>query len=153
MRAKRGFTLVEMLTVLVIVSVLMGLISAALSSARAKGHKVKVQTFISQLSIAINSYELNFGDYPPGNGDLASSEQLYAALSSPRFPARVSFKESELGDTNNNKKPEIIDFWGNPIFYSHHRTYNGEPRAGSYRLISAGPDGEFSTSDDVTNFQ
>ena len=75
---------------------------------------------------------------------------------------------------------ELVDKWGTPVAYFHHRDYDrvevrnlgrirGEVntikakpwkdargrwyRRNGFQIISAGPDGEFNTDDDVTNFQ
>ena len=78
---------------------------------------------------------------------------------------------------------EIPDAWGNPIAYLHHRDYGGTARAyvtldpstgeeihgqaralrdeklgrfyqhASFQLLSAGPDGQFGTEDDLASFQ
>ena len=43
---------------------------------------------------------------------------------------------------------QLLDSWGNQLWYDCPGTYNPD----SYDLISAGPDGEFWTSDDITNW-
>ena len=77
---------------------------------------------------------------------------------------------------------EVTDDWGNPVAYQHHRDYGRrdvyvtfDPNTGetlesvlvaaknsktkryhqprSFQLVSAGPDGEFGTEDDIANFK
>jgi len=62
---RRGFTLVEMLTVIVIISILAGLIAGGAISARSAARRAVIVTDIQQLAISLENYKNEFGEYPP----------------------------------------------------------------------------------------
>lgn len=64
-RPRRGFTLVEMLAVVLIIGILAGLITAAAIKAKDRAKLTVVKLEVSQLDMAINSYKDKYGDYPP----------------------------------------------------------------------------------------
>lgn len=66
-RANRGagFTLVEILVVIVIIGLLAGISSTVLISARNAARSSVVATQMSQLSMALDEYKNQFGEYPP----------------------------------------------------------------------------------------
>lgn len=153
MRSRAGYTLIELLVVIAIITTLAGLLLAGISAARGRGGITKTKAFILRLDLAIKQYETDYGDYPPGSGGVASAEGLYAVLSSPNWRGRQEFAPDEIADTNGNGRMELVDHWGRPISYYHHRSYSGPPRETTFRLISPGPDGKEGTDDDVTNFK
>lgn len=61
----RGFTLVELLTVVVIIGILIALISAATITARARAREAAIYTQIKQLEAALMEYKNQFGEFPP----------------------------------------------------------------------------------------
>ena len=69
--ARRGFTLVEILTVVLIISLLLGLITAAIVPARARVKIWRMQAEIKQMELAIERVktELGGGEYPPDGAD------------------------------------------------------------------------------------
>lgn len=70
-RANRGagFTLVEILVVIVIIGLLAGITSTVLVSARKSARGAVVATQMAQLSMALDEYKNQFGEYPPDFGD------------------------------------------------------------------------------------
>ena len=64
-RARRGFTLVELLTVVVIIGILASLITAAAIMARTAALNAAVAVKISDVSIAVESYKSENREYPP----------------------------------------------------------------------------------------
>ncbi|GEM_PF-1424305 len=65
-RARSGFTLVELLVVMAILLVLAGLLFPAIFSARAKARSVRCQSQLRQIGFAIMEYaDTNKGLYPP----------------------------------------------------------------------------------------
>ncbi len=203
--SRAGFSLVELLAVIIIISLLVAfLIPNLLSSQEAVNSKM-TQTWLDQVSAEISAYEREKGDFPPStfprkldpkpSKTNMGVESLLIAL----MPADGSYLASgdygdRLGNTDgdDSKKPhsrfkssdvfELCDHWDNPIAYLHRRDYEkggtyltysdeasdwieekvvgavnpttGSPyRMDSFQLISAGPDGQFGTLDDIGNFK
>lgn len=146
-------TLMELIVVMAIISMLSGLlISGVMAALRRKGVGV-TKAFITRLDLAIRQYETDYGDFPNGAGGISSAEALRRALGSPSWRGQQEFEKSEAADTDDDGKLEVVDYWGRPLSYFHHRCYSGPPRAASFRLISAGLDGEEGTADDIKNFE
>jgi len=61
----QGFTLVELLTVMVIIGLLMGLISVAVIAARMRARIAATGVEIANLQTSLQNYRSQFGDYPP----------------------------------------------------------------------------------------
>ena len=64
----------------------------------------------------------------------------------------ISLQKRELDDIDFDGVKEIVDPWGLPLRYLHHRHYDDEPGRGKYRLSSIGPDGRPDTKDDRRNW-
>lgn len=64
-RRRAAFTLVELLTVIVIIGILAGLITAAAIPARNAARRAVIKTEIAQLELALDAYKNKYGDYPP----------------------------------------------------------------------------------------
>jgi len=62
---RRGFTLVELLVVIVVIAVLMGLLLPALNSVRIKAKEATVVVEIKQLESAITAFKAKYGVEPP----------------------------------------------------------------------------------------
>lgn len=71
--ASGGFTIVELLTVMVIVGVLVAMVTAAAHFARLAAMQADINAEIGQLSSALKLYKSQLGEYPPdSNQDEAS---------------------------------------------------------------------------------
>lgn len=96
--SQRGFTLIEMMTVITIIVILAGITVAGMSYITDKQANAKAKVDIELLSSAIEKYKLDYGDYPgfAENTDPAGdiSEELYNAL----FYDGWNYKENEAGD-------------------------------------------------------
>ena len=139
--------------VVFIISLLSSMLVGAVMVAGRKRGVVRAQALITRLDLAASQYENAFGDYPSGAGGVSSAEDLLACLSSRAWIARQEFDPDELADTDGNGRKEIIDHWGRPVSYYHHRSYVGPPRELSFRIISSGPDGVEGNADDVSNYK
>ncbi len=109
----RGFTLVEMLVVIAIISVLAGLVLASVTAARRYADLKATQTEIQTLAQAISNYSVQLGDYPPSfltslklkaNGVNEGNEALVLCLSGRKKggPFTEDFKESRLANLDND---------------------------------------------------
>lgn len=70
--ARRGFTLVELLTVVVIIGILASLITAAVIRARVAALNAVAATQIGDLAMAVENYKNEHGEYPPDFTDAAA---------------------------------------------------------------------------------
>ena len=145
-KARAGFTLIEILAVILIVGILATILITQLGGA---DDVAKIQMTRSQLQVlsqAINTYELDFGDYPassftdeqgvPNDGTNVGVEALVVALWSNGYDAGDLSSEADrlrnvdgdysgksLTDFGNRALLEIVDAWENPIAYIHRRDY------------------------------
>ena len=64
-REKTGFTLVELLTVLAIISLLVGLLIPSLTMIRNTAKNAKQKSQLAEIGLALRIFQNNYGDYPP----------------------------------------------------------------------------------------
>ena len=125
-RKKSGFTLLEIMIVLVIIGILGALVAPKMSQymddSKVKGASLE----INSLSNALQSYFSRNGEYP-----------------SRLFAVKDYFDNMKLSEQN---RP--LDPWGNPYFYK--TSNNGGVKNQYFFLKSAGPDQIMDTNDDIT---
>lgn len=68
-QTQKGFTLLEVLIVIVIIGLLGGMTTTVIVSARRSVSNSLVSTQMAQLSIALDEYKNRFGEYPPDFSD------------------------------------------------------------------------------------
>lgn len=76
--APGGFTLVEMLVVIVIIGILTALSVVAITAALDKGHQTQIKAEMDQIAAAFEQYKNKYGSYPP-NTYLATNDPQQAA--------------------------------------------------------------------------
>jgi len=131
---KKGFTLIELMLVVIIIGVLVSMVVPRLvgrsEEARIAASKADIN---SNISIALDLYELDNGKYP------STEEGLAALISEPA--SAVKWKGPYL-------KREPLDPWGKRYSYISPGNHRGD-----YDLFSCGPDGVEGGGDDVTNWE
>ena len=135
-RSAKGFTLLELLVVLVIIGLLVGYVGPRYFSQIGKSETKAARAQIDALEKALDQYRLDVGHYP-------TSEQGLAALNI--APAN---EKNWAGPYL--KKAVPLDPWGNPYNYRH----PGEH--GDLDLFSFGKDGQPAgegDNKDVVNWQ
>ncbi len=119
-----GFTLVEMMAVLVIIGLLMGAAVLALGGVTDRGVKTRVQSDLSTIRQALELYKTDMFDYPPEEFGLQALVELPDAVDA----------GSRYNGPYLTKLP--ADPWGNPYVY----IYPGEENP--FELLTYGRDGE-----------
>jgi general secretion pathway protein G len=154
-----GFTLIELLIVIAIISILSAIILGAMGAVRKNTKITLTQARISTLlKSALDTYEHDFDDYPPSDGDdgIKGAFNLYHCLTTEKKNGPY-IKLTDLPNGDYNGDTVFFDEWKKPIYYIHHRDYrNQPPNKHEYRLISGGPDGVYQggdpASDDIVNW-
>lgn len=133
---QRGFTLLELMVVIVILGVLASLVVPNLMGNKARADKQKAISDIVALEGAMDMYKLDNHRYP-------TTERGLSAL--------VTAPTSSPVPTNYNPEGYIkrlpADPWGNEYVL----VSPGEH--GTYDLIACGEDGEAGTADDINNWE
>jgi general secretion pathway protein G len=132
----RGFTLVELMLVIIIIGVLVAMVAPRLAGKSQQAKEAAARADINaNLSAALDVFEMHNGRYP------ATGEGLAALRTAPAGAAE--WKGPYL------KRAVPLDPWGKPYVYRSPGQHNPD----DYDLSSAGPDGVEGTADDVTNWK
>ena len=132
-RGEGGFTLVELLLVLVILGILAAIVVPKFGGRTEQARQTAAVTQISTFGTALNAFEVDTGSYPRGADGL---QQLLVA------PADVT---GWRGPYLMSDIP--MDPWGHPYVYE----FPGRLNPNGYDIISMGPDGQLGTPDDIAN--
>ena len=133
MQTRRGFTLVELLLVLVILGILAAIVVPRYTKVTQGGKITAAKTQISSYQAALARYEIEVGEYPNSLEGLIKQPSDAPDWKGP-------YLESETAIPN--------DPWGTP--YQYHKP--GAHNVSSFDIVSAGPDKQFGTPDDVVNW-
>lgn len=134
-RARRGFSLLEILIVIALIAMLAGVTIVAVEQLFGGGQESIAQTFVDTTApTALMAYRLNMGGYP-------TTDQGLAALRTAPSNAGNRWKGPYL-------KKDPLDPWGNPYQYRSPGTRNPN----LYDIWSLGPDGTES-GDDIGNWE
>jgi len=126
-RDVRGFTLIEIMVVMVILGILAGLIVPRIMDRPEEARRTKAAIQIQSLEQALKLYKLDNGQYP-------STEQGLQALVEAPSVGRLAKKWREGGYLDKGKVPK--DPWDSDFVYISPGLH------GDFDLMSYGPDGE-----------
>jgi prepilin-type N-terminal cleavage/methylation domain-containing protein len=112
---RSGFTLVELLVVIVIIGVIMGLISAAVVKALGTGKQAVNQSEIRQLAVSVENFKSKYGFYPPSLIILCEDYKQYFNNWGQPTQAFISLLHQESVEVITRMWPRInIASWANP---------------------------------------
>lgn len=134
-RIRRGFTLFEILAVIVLIGLVVGLVVGNLDAIMGTG-KVKLAK-----SAVTNSFAAPLLAFKSAKGDYPTSEEGLAILLQP--DPKNGIQEPLL-----RSRDALLDPWSHPYQYK----FPGVKRPYSYDLWSMGPDGKEGTEDDIGNW-
>lgn len=131
-RASKGFTLIEIMLVVVIIGVLAAMVVPKLTgrTRQTKNAVAKVDVDVN-IPLALDLYELDMGEFPSTLDGLTDNKTSSDAWKGPYL----------------KKLPK--DAWGKAYIYK----YPGERNKYGYDLYSAGADGQGGTNDDIGNWE
>ena len=135
MKKQSGFSLLEVMVVLVIIGMILSIVAPNIMGQQEEASRDKAYLDIQQLEDAMNMYKLKNKKYP-------TTEQGLEALVTKTTIDPVPRRFPDGGFIS--KLPE--DPWGNP----YQMVSPGE--MGKIDIFSMGPDGEVGTDDDIGNW-
>ncbi|HSW59269.1 MAG TPA: type II secretion system major pseudopilin GspG [bacterium] len=122
----KGFSLLEIMVVITIMTMIMGAVGVGVMSYLDKSKIKQSRIDISTISNALDLYKTEFGRYPDSEDGLS------------RLVEEKILKEKKI--------PK--DPWGNDFIY----IYPGSNNEDSFDLYSFGPDGKEGGNDDIVNW-
>jgi general secretion pathway protein G len=123
---REGFTLIELMVVIVILGILAGLIVPRIMDRPEQAKRLKARMQIESLESALKLYKLDNGNYPD------TEQGLQALVEKPEVGA-IPSKWREGGYLEKGRVP--VDPWENEFVYIAPGTF------GEYDIISYGADG------------
>jgi general secretion pathway protein G len=128
-RRARGFTLIEIMAVVVIMGLLMGLVGTAVVGQIAEARRKTTVAQIEQLGAALDFYQMDNGRYP------TTEQGLHALVSQPTIAPEPN-NYNPAGYLRKKQVPK--DAWGNAFHYE----MPGSRNVDAFDLWSLGADGQ-----------
>ena len=150
----KGFTLVELMIVMGIITILTTMITVGLLSAKGKAKIQVTRAMIAKIQSGLESYNAAYGHYPPTTlGDMYAGgftgnngiESVVYCLSSQDKggPFLSGILDSDFSNLDNDsfgpvQLREIADSWKVPIVYFHSRDYDNPGKGNNYSFRLSG---------------
>lgn len=123
--AKQGFTLIEIMVVVGIIGLLMAVLIPNVTGKMNEARITSARVHIKNVAEALQMYSMKHGG---------------------KYPDSLEVLTEETEDEDALLQGGIEDPWGNALQFEK----RGKKTP---KIISAGPDGEFGTEDDITNIE
>lgn len=136
LKKRNGFTLIELMLVVVIIGILVSIVVPKLTGRTKRARNTAAQMGIQNVSTSLDAFELDLGRYP------TTEEGLDALIHRPASLA----PEDEWNGPYLKELP--LDPWKRPLVYR----YPGENTV-DFDLVSLGPDGQEGSADDIANYR
>ncbi|MCM8765674.1 MAG: type II secretion system major pseudopilin GspG [Candidatus Omnitrophica bacterium] len=143
---RKGFTLVELMLVVIILGILVGMVVPRLVGRSEEARIAAAKADINgSIATALDLYEMDMGSYPDNLNELCKEPTDTKKQKRWKGPYLKKCTSSEEGFT-------ILDPWGNPYQYE---PPSGEAKREIYHLWSWGPNqtDEQGEGDDITNWK
>ena len=124
--SRAGFTLIEILMVVVIIGILVAVVMPRIGGRVKQSNIAAARASIANIALAVDMYEVDNGVYPPTLQSLITKG------------SEMNWNGPYLRD---GRMP--IDPWGTAFSYT--------PKENGYEIRSAGPDAQTGSGDDITN--
>jgi len=129
-----GFSILELLLVLVILGILAGIVATRFTGTTEKANIAAATTQLNNLKGALTRYEIAIGSFPTTQQGLAALSELPSGVDENKWERFIEEKVKN-------------DPWGNPYVYRYPGEHNND-----YDLYCLGPDGKEGSDDDITNW-
>jgi prepilin-type N-terminal cleavage/methylation domain-containing protein len=127
--AAGGFTILELIIVIAIIAILAGLILSTAGYVQKKGASSRAQTEIAALTVALENFKADHGDYPRGtntNGTAPPTGNTFLLTNLMPTNGKVYF---EFNKSMTNANGNVVDPFGENYGYQYPGDTN---RSGTY---------------------
>ena len=128
-RRERGFTLIEIMAVVLIMGLLMGLVGVAVFGRVAEARRTTTRAQITQLESALEFYRLDNSRYPTTAQGLRALVEKPSAAPTPRNYPKGGYLR---------KRSALVDAWGNKFQYAS----PGANNSNTFDIWSLAADGQ-----------
>jgi len=151
--SSRGFTMVELLIVVVIIGILISLLLPVIGNIREKARKTASRALIDGIAAALERYHIDFDEYPPstipdlGDPGAPQLDSLFRYLCGPEGKGitKTTGSKQRMIEPYINIPPEfikrvedrfvIVDSWGSDIVFMNSKAYVDQFAGGNIKKI------------------